>query len=445
MPDISNIVDVNVSLQTRSINTASFSNALFIASHNVFQERNRIYQSATAAMDDGFDADSPVVTFLTNCFAGSQSPNQVIIGRRLLDSLDLQVLSASEDEEYAVTVKVGDTVTVVTYTALVSDTPSTVATALQGLIDAVSGVTATVATDTVTCTPDVITTNFTVYNLSDNIGQTYVGDAGEDYTAAWTAIKPTLTVDAFFLCIDSHDPTDVDDIFSLASTESLFAISSSQDPDILDSTSTSDIAYTLASKAYQNGLLMYHTQADSAYPEGAIVGTWAGTNAGTVTLHGSDLVGISTDVISDTQANNIIAKNCNFYTSLAGTPWFWNGYVPDGNFADTIRFALWLEARVAESVFGLLKRKNASTNSKVPYNEIGFEMIRLAISEVLELAYARGATTAFKDASRYLISIPERTDIPTNDRANRLLPDVQFDVIYSSAVHSVIIRGNVTI
>ena len=445
MPDISNIVDVNVSLQTRNINTASFSNALFIASHNVFQERFRIYQSASSAIDDGFDSDSPVVTFLTNCFAGTQSPSQVIIGRRLLDSIDLQVLSASEDEDYSVTVKVGDDITIVTYTALVTDTPATVATALQGLITAVSGVTATVATDTVTCTPDVITTNFTVYNVSDNIGVTYVGDAGEDYPAAWAAIKPELTIDAFFFCIDSHDPTDVDDIFSTASTEGLFAITSSQDVNIKDSASTSDIAYTLASKAYQNGLIMYHDNADTEYPEGAIVGTWAGTQAGTVTLHGADLIGITTNTITDTEAANIAAKNCNYYTSLAGTSWFWNGYVPDGNFADTIRFALWLEARVAESVFGLLKRKNASTNSKVPYNEIGFDMIRGAISEVLELAYARGATTAFEDASRYLISIPNRTDIPTNDRANRLLPDVQFDVIYSSAVHTVIIRGNVTI
>jgi hypothetical protein len=70
-------------------------------------------------------------------------------------------------------------------------------------------------------------------------------------------------------------------------------------------------------------------------------------------------------------------------------------------------------------------------------------MTRGAIAEPLSIAFANGATTSNEFGEPYKIEFP--TEVLTNDRANRFLPDVKFEVVYSNAIHSVAIRGNITL
>lgn len=445
MPNINDIVDITVSSSTRPTSTASFSNALFIASHNVFTERSRVYTSANSAISDGFDANSPVVQFLTGCFQGSQKPNNVIVGRRALSTITMSVDSVSEDEVYQLSVKVGTTVTAISYIATGVDTTSTVATSVAALIDAVTGVGAAAVGDVITLAPDVLTTPFTVYNITDNFTTSYVANAGETYTAAYTAISETLSTDAFFLAGDTRDEDDVQELFDIAASEKLFAVTASSDVNTYNSGDASNIAYYLNLNAYERGLGFFSAEAATSYaPEGALIGSWAATNPGTVTLHGSDLVGIAADTLTDSQSSVLASRKFNYYTTVRGVGnFFWNGFVPNGEFADLVRFKLWLEARVQESVATLFKNRTASTGGKIPYNADGEAAVEGAISEVLELAYTRGATSLDDKGRKYVITFPD-TQLST-DKANRLLNDVEFSVVYSNAVHKVIIRGYVTL
>jgi hypothetical protein len=69
-------------------------------------------------------------------------------------------------------------------------------------------------------------------------------------------------------------------------------------------------------------------------------------------------------------------------------------------------------------------------------------MVRSIIfDEVINVGVNRGAiSTAKEGATDPVVTTPLRNDISTNDRANRILPDVEVEVVFSGAIQSVIIR-----
>lgn len=439
--EISKVVDVTVSSSTRPISVASFSKALFIAKHNVFTERWREYTSSASAEADGFDSNSPVVQYLEGAFGGRQAPNSVVVGRVEITDVDLTIGDVAEDDVFSLTVKVGDSETDITYTADGTDTSSTVATELTTLLDAITGVGASAATNVVTITPDDVDVSLSIYEITSNITAQY--NATETYSTAWAAIKQVLTTDTFFLGVDSKANADVIEAFDIAQAEDMFVTVATGDTDSYDSTSTTDIGAVLKNNNYENGLVMYNTLAATSYrPAGSIIGEWAATNAGTVTLNGIDLVGVPSDNLSETQQSVLDSKNINYQVSIAGSGFFFNGNCPNGEFADLVRFKLWLKARVGEAVFALLKRKNASTGTRILYTTGGQLIIEQTIAEPLDLAYTLGATTLDDDGNKYIIVIPDQT---ANDQASRILNNVEFEVVYAGAIHKVIIRGYVTL
>ena len=445
MPEISSIVNVNVSPATRPIATANFSIPLFLSTHNVFTERARAYTSVAEATQDGFDTQHPVVKFLSGIYNGGFPPSKVWVGRKLLESISIVPNVAVDDTTYSFKIYVGGTETVISIDSGTSATLDSIATALVAAMSGVAGVTVTDDTGSLTITPTDIDAVLTVYDITSNLGAIYTTDSSESWTTCYNAVRTYLTEDYLFLGCDSHAKADQEELFGLASSNDDFYVTTSGASEILDPADSTDIMSEMKALSYQKGMVMYHSQADTYYPEGAIIGAWAGTDAGTTTIHGRTLVGVPTDDLSETQVSTIQAKNGSSYVEIAGGGFLLDGFVPDGNFCDTIRFSLWLESRVAESVFGLIKRKS-DTGRKVPFNNIGIAMVRQAIAEPLDLAASRGATTKDEETGEfYTIITPTRLEVPENDRANRFLPDVEFYVIYSSAIHRCKINGTVSI
>lgn len=445
---ISEIVDVVVNLQTLAGNQSNFNIPLVIATHNVFTSRYRVYTSDTAALSDGFTEDSPVYTMLSGIFSGDYAPTEVIVGRRALGSIVLTLEDpTAEGQEYTVSVRVGSTISVFSVDSTVDDdTAAEVASLLVTEMGTPTGYTVTDNTDgTITLEPDALTEVFAVTNSSANISEAAVADAGESATDAYTAIRAALSTDYFFLLSDTHISTEQLELAALAQSNRDMYITSSQDPLVWDSTYTTDILSQLQSNSYQNTVFTAHESADTVFPEAAIVGSWAGTNPGVTTLHAKTLRGVPVSTLDETAINAVSAKKGNTYPSIAGSGFYLDGFVPDGNFADTIRFKLWLQARVSESVFNLIRNKS-NAGTRVNMNSIGFDQVEQAIAEPLKIAFNRGAITENETTGNpYEIYIPDRTDISQANRADRLLPDVRFEVIYSNAVHRVRIVGTVSI
>lgn len=439
---ISDIVDVTVSLDTTSSSSANFNIPLIIATHQAFTARYAIYTSASSMLEDGFTSTSPAYQMALLIFEGSQAPKEVIVGRRVLGDIVISVDDVEEGDDYYFTMQIGNTTTSVSYTAVADSSGETTAvsilTALAEAYAALDGVgTYTIDSDASTLTIDSPNTTdiFNITAISDNMSLTFEAGA-ENMTNAYTNITTALSTSFFFVLADSHDADEVLEIFAQVESDDHFYVTSTSDENCGDSTSTSDIMYTLSDKSYQKGLVMYHEDADTDYPEAALIGAWAATNPGTTTLHGKTLTGISTSDVDATFRSAVQAKYGCTYPDSPADGFFLDGYVPDGNFADTIRFALWVKARIGEAVFNLIKNKS-DAGSKVPYNSTGFAMVESAIEEPLNIADNRGCLTADDDGDMWVITIPDKDDQSTTNIDARLLDDVTVTMIYSGAIHRV--------
>lgn len=262
----------------------------------------------------------------------------------------------------------------------------------------------------------------------------------ETYIEALAAIEAETT-EWFFLLADTHTEAEQEALAQYAEAERKMYITSSSSANIPDGT-TGNLLETLQDLQYNNTLLWPHADADTVYPEGAIVGSMAGLREGSSTLHGKTLPGVPTNKWTRTQANYIQDNNGFQYVMIAGVGFALDGKMVSGRFFDVTRGALWLEARLEEDLFGLLKRQS-DLGRKVSYDETGLTVIEGVVYERLNLAVARNFLAASPAPT---VIIPEISTIPDNDKANRELNVVQFEAVLAGAVHYMQpVRGYLTL
>lgn len=337
---IEDIVDVQITLGTRPIDTANFNVPLILAADSpIAPDRTRIYEDTSAMLDDGFVDGDAAYEIASRVFSGNNPPRQVVIGN-------------------------------------VDVTAST-----------------------------------------------------ETYLEALAAVEQE-DVDWFFLMADTHDEAEILALADYAEQNRIMYITASQEADIWTSADT-DILSQLNDLQYQNTLVMVHKEADTYWPEGAVVGAMATLTPGSSTIHGKTFPGVPVSKFSASEANFIQGKNGTIYVSIAGTGFAVDGKVVDGNFFDTIRGSMYLEARMEEALFGLLKRQS-DLGRKVPYDRVGFAMIENTIYDQLYLRVGEGFLTA--DPAPNVI-MPVLEDIPDNDKATRELNSIQFTGYIAGAVH----------
>jgi len=261
------------------------------------------------------------------------------------------------------------------------------------------------------------------------IGNVDVTGSSETYIEALAAIEAETT-DWFFILADTHTEAEQEALAQYAEAERKMYITSSSSADIPDGTA-GNLLETFKDLQYDNTLLWPHADADTVYPEGAIVGAMAGLREGSSTLHGKTLSGVPTNKWTRTQANYIQDNNGFQYVNIGGVGFALDGKMVSGRFFDVTRGALWLEARLEEDLFGLLKRQS-DLGRKISYDAVGLAVIEGVIYERLSLAVARNFLAA--DPAPTVI-MPNLANIPDNDKANRELNEVQFEAVLAGAVH----------
>lgn len=261
-------------------------------------------------------------------------------------------------------------------------------------------------------------------------------EALESFADAIVAIADEDS-DWYFLSEASHDNTSMQAAASYAAANDKHYVYSTQEADTLVTANETNIAHLLRTAQFEGCTGMYHQDADTEYPEGAMIGAWSGTNPGTSTLHGKTLPGVTVSDITESQKEALKTNNLNYYVFTYGVGFFFNGETASGLFSDQVRLKHWTQARVAESVFNVFKRES-DLGGKIEMSPVGFAKVRMAIQEIIDLGIRRGA---FLGDPQPTISIPTREEIPEILRNQRLLPDVTFTVTSSGGVHSVEIRG----
>lgn len=192
-----------------------------------------------------------------------------------------------------------------------------------------------------------------------------------------------------------------------------------------------------------------HNEADK-YPECA----WAGMNLpkdpGSITWKWKSLNGQNAANYTLTELNTIRDANGQTITEVGGVAVVNEGKCTSGEFIDVIRGQDWVKARIEENLYQLF-----ISNDKIAMDNVGIAQVESTIRSVLKMAGNRGiiakATTETELTKSddkefmYQVTVPRREDITVNDRANRILPGVEFIYYLAGAIHEAEVKGKITV
>ncbi len=184
----------------------------------------------------------------------------------------------------------------------------------------------------------------------------------------------------------------------------------------------------------------YHPEAD--YPEGALVGRCGPEDPGTITwkfkgLEGVDPVAISGSNLADLHDPEADGGSQITYVRKLGYGQTSEGLVTSGEYVDVIRSQDWVQTRIEENIQRLL-----TESPKVPYDGRGIAQVVAEVESVMQEGTANGVIAVDEDGNGiWEVTAPNREDVDPEDRANRILPDVEFVFTVAGAVHQVEVRG----
>ena len=108
-----------------------------------------------------------------------------------------------------------------------------------------------------------------------------------------------------------------------------------------------------------------------------------------------------------------------------------------GEFADVIRGADWLKARIQEDVFAALVQED-----KLPLTDAGINVIKGLILGRLWEGVSNGFLAPDPEPN---VTVPRAVDIPVADKAARKLTGVTFRAYLAGAIHYTVIEGELNL
>ncbi len=186
--------------------------------------------------------------------------------------------------------------------------------------------------------------------------------------------------------------------------------------------------------------LIYHSD-PSQYPDAAWVGEGAVFPPGSQTWKFKTLANIPLPVVSRTEVSQLHAGNVNTYVQKYGVSQTSAGLLTSGEYIDVTRKIDFVEARLNEALHGLL-----FTARKIPYTPSGIAQVGSVVRSVLNNAFTNGIISEDNAGNAlFTVTTPDINDIPTNDKANRHLPDVRFSFVIAGAIESITVLGTITL
>lgn len=199
------------------------------------------------------------------------------------------------------------------------------------------------------------------------------------------------------------------------------------------STVNKALAKTLNS---QNTVILVHP-APETYPAAAWVGVCAPQQVGSYTWTFKTLNGIAPAEYDVTAIGEIETNNASTYITEGGVNITSKGVTTSGEYIDILQGQYFLKARMTENVFGLLVR-----TPKIPYTDAGIALVVAEVEKTLKMGVNQGIIATDLDGNPlYTITAPNRAEVSTNDKAQRILPDVKWEATIAGAIENVKING----
>jgi len=396
---------------------------------------------------DGFSDTDPLYLMVADAFSQTPKPSMVKVGRRQVSAVNVTVAKVTSAGVYTVKVNSlnanSETVSQ-TYTYTNSGgTASAIATALQNLIsnDTKAVVTATVTNEVITVTGK--TDAAFAIEITNNMTQTV---KTVDETIAETMTEIT-SYDNGWYGWALADRTQENIIAAANWTETvrkLFGTSIAEagayNPD-----SITDTGYLLYNGNYYRTHWWYHKDANTDFPETAVMARCFAIEPGGETWANKKLAAVTADGLNDGQYQAITNKNGNTFERFRNVSITQNGKVAAGEWIDVIRFRDWLQEEITVNVFNALINRD-----KIPYTDEGIAVVEAQIRKALQLGVRRGgiAPDEYDENGNtnlgYTVEVPLAASISANQKASRVLNDVKFTARLSGAIHVVKITGSLT-
>lgn len=157
----------------------------------------------------------------------------------------------------------------------------------------------------------------------------------------------------------------------------------------IDPASTADEAYLLSQLGYKRVVTQFSLSSPVAIASlfGRAFTTDFTANNSTITLKFKQEPGIVPEVLSETQAAALAAKNCNVFVQYNnGAAFIQNGTMSNGYFFDEVHGGDWITNALQVAVFNLLY----TSPTKVPQTDEGTEMIETVAAGVMTQARRNG-------------------------------------------------------
>lgn len=436
---IEDIIHVTIQRGSPAVSKASFAKIAIAGFHAHWgaTEYFRSYRSSTALstlVSEGFSTSDPIYLAASAIVSQNPRPDTFLVLK--LSTTWTQVVritpTASDTNVFSGTVN-GQAWTV---TPDPGDVLADNCTDIASAITALTGVTASGASGThVDVTFDTAAKLFNVakgtsagvYKFEDVTAATNL----ESELAAIRLINDTW----YGLVIDCQSSARIAAAAHYAEGIQALFVANTADSECLES-STGDIMHTLKTSNYARTASIYHPDYDS-FAGAAWLGAVLPYDAGGATWAFKTLAGVSTPVLTSTQQDNIATKRGNFYVEVAGisgTRW---GVTASAEYIDTTLCIDWLHSRWSERLFSLL-----SSVPKLPYTDQSVTRVKSELGAVNGIAVRRGILA---DDPAPTVTAPKVADVDPDDRAGRLLPDVEVAGRLAGAIHEIDVTASLSV
>lgn len=405
---------------------------------NVPQE----YRSLTEMTDASFTTTMPAYKLATRIFSQKTRVSKIKVWKRSLpavQSTELKVTSAIEGEVYTITVND----TAISYTVLAAATTTTVATAIELLIDAVAGVDCTSATDTITVTKAAASPAGTLVQFSDWSANFHLTDATPDPGIATDlAALQTADSDWYGLALDSNSKAEIAAAATWVEANKKLFPTASSDSDCVDSGVSTDAMSVNEAAGNVRTAVIYNGNDTMGYSGAGWMGGRFPFQPGSYTWAYKQIAGAAPDALTGGQMTAIENKSGNTYTTMAGVPITLFGLTGGGEYIDVTQFIDWLRSEIQIRVFTRL-----ATLPKIPYTDLGVDLVISEVLGALKAGVKAGGLDPGNDDDipAPAASAPKVSEISTTDRAGRHLPDVKFSGRLAGAIHTMDINGTLSV
>lgn len=454
-----NDINVSVQLGTPTVSRQGFQRAMVVG-RPTFSERYRIYESADAAQNDG-DLTADLVEHVEAAFnQGSNSPQEVLVGRRQTDQDKIFeiTIDAVENETYEYDITIDGS----THTATEDNSGGSNSSTGGIATDLESAISTVISNNNLDLTSSVSGSTVTIQ--SGTPGHDFDVAKGSGHTASDSATTETTTQavinietelqeienalsDWFGLTLASHDTTqpvsDTDLAADWAEGRTKLFVPQFSDS-VAKNTSEGNgngVADRLFSAGYENTVPVWYSDDGDEVAFGWMAAKLsADPDVQSTTWKFYTVNGFDDDDLTSTEQANLESKNVNFYGREKGVKSMAQGVTSAGRFIDTRISAEWVRARL-ESDFTDILSSASNNNEKVSYTDGGIQRLTQAVEE----RYDQGVDADHFVAGTLDVDVPQLQDIPDSDRQNRELNTLQWGMQPAGAIHDVDTTGYINV